>query len=271
MNTKATICVLIPHYNGLEDLYTSLKSIKEDIQVDVLVIDDGSRVAPDEAYLDSIYNFGNMKLEVLAENQGIEHALNTGLKIIINQGYEFIGRLDCGDLNHPNKYRKQLKYLEDNPEVMLLGTWVRILDESHNYLYDLKHPTSYKEIKRGMRLNSTFVHPTVVIRATIVNQVGLYPTQYSAAEDYAFYFKIIEKFKAENLPELLLDYVNDPNSISAQKRRTQVKNRIKIMKAHYNLSFYATYGILRSCLLYLLPRNLLTQVKKVVYNQKHKS
>lgn len=269
MNKQAEICVLIPHYNNLEALNASLKSINEDLRVDVLVVDDGSSIAPSEEHLQSFYTYGNLKLEILPENQGIEYALNTGLKIIQTLGYTFIGRLDCGDINHPNKYKKQLSYLTANPDVMLLGTWVRIMDESYNYLYDLKHPTSHNDIKKRMQLNSTFVHPSVVIRTQVMESVGLYPTTYHAAEDYAYFYNIIERFKGENLPEILLDYVNDPNSISSQKRRTQVKNRIRIMIAHYKFSFNATYGILRSCTLYLLPRNVLTQIKKVIYNLKN--
>lgn len=265
MKNKADICVLIPHYNGLEELYASIKSIAEEIPVDVLVVDDGSVIAPDETHLKSLYRLGKLDLIVLPENKGIEVALNTGLLKITSQNYKYIGRLDCGDINHFNKYKKQLAYFKQNPDVKLLGTWVRILDNSKKYLYDVKHPVMFKNIKRKMKLNSTFIHPTVVFKAEIIGEIGLYPTDYPAAEDYAFFFKIIEHYKAENLPEVLLDYINDPNSISATKRKVQVKSRIKIQLKHFTWGLLSVYGILRSFMLYLIPRNFMTFLKKQLY------
>ena len=45
------------------------------------------------------------------------------------------------------KLTKQHNYLEENKEVKLLGTWARIIDSKENFLYNLKHPTKYKDIK----------------------------------------------------------------------------------------------------------------------------
>ena len=44
---KSSIIIIIPHYNDLTALYNTLLSIDEDIQVDIIIIDDGSKKKPE--------------------------------------------------------------------------------------------------------------------------------------------------------------------------------------------------------------------------------
>lgn len=260
------LIVLIPHYNSYEQLVDSILSIEEEMQVDVLVVDDGSAVSPQLKNLEKVYGQrGKVFLEILKQNQGIEQALNHGLKFIEKQEYEYIGRLDCGDLNHKDKYTKQLHYLEANPDTYLLGTWAKMVDEQGNFLYNLKHPISYTEIKKRMFLNNMFVHPTVVFRTEVLKKIGYYPTNYKSAEDFAYFFNIVERLKAENFPEILLDYVVDSNSISSKKRKRQVKNRIKICLKHFRFEFYPLYGLLRNLVLLFVSRDTSTKLKKWIF------
>ncbi len=258
------LIILIPHYNNIAELEESIKSIEETIDVDILIVDDGSADKPNLQEIEAIYKNGEVFIKLLDNNVGIENALNSGLSFIEGKDYKYIGRLDCGDVNRPNKYRKQLEYLEKNPETHLLGTWADIVDTEGNFLYTLKHPTTDKEIKNKMYLNSMFVHPTVIFRKEILSLIGKYPTKYKAAEDYAYFFEIAKKFKVENLPEALLIYKIDPNSISSTKRKFQVKNRIRIIWNHFYLGFYPLYGLLRNVLLLSMSRNMTTFMKKQI-------
>lgn len=260
------VIVLIPHYSNYEELVKSILSIDEEINIDVLVVDDGSAVPPKKEELGKAYGQrGKVFLEVLENNQGIEQALNRGLKIIAKQEYEYIGRLDCGDLNHKNKYTKQINYLDTNKDVFLLGTWAKMVDERGDFLYNLKHPIAYKEIKKRMFLNNMFIHPTVVFRKEVIEKIGYYPTNYKSAEDFAYFFNIVKRLKSENYPEILLDYVIDATSISALKRKRQVKNRIKITLKHFRFGFYPIYGLLRNLILLFVSRDASTKLKKRIF------
>ncbi|WP_067146651.1 glycosyltransferase [Pseudotamlana agarivorans] len=262
------IIVLIPHYNNNEGLLQSLLSISEThLQVDILVIDDGSKNPPILKNLQQNYSCGKIIMEVLEKNRGIENALNEGLNIIKKLDYEYIGRLDCGDLCLKDRFKKQVEYLTQNKDVFLLGTWANIKDTQGKLLYVLKHPTQYDDIKNKMYINSMFVHPSVVFRTEVLKHINGYPTNYKAAEDYAFFFKLIHKYKAENMPEALLDYIIDENSISSQKRFIQVKSRIRIIIHHFKFGIYPIYGLIRNILLLFMSRNITTVIKKV-FNSK---
>lgn len=240
-------------------------SIDEENHVDILVVDDGSVLKFNEDDLISNYKKGKIFFEYLNENQGIGMALNKGLEIIQKKRYEFVGRLDCGDYCLKNRFEKQLNYLNENPELKLLGSWANIVNENRDKMYELRHPTDYNEIRKKMYLNNMFVHPSVVFRANILKEVGFYPEKYRmASQDYAFFFKISKKFKVENYPELLVDYVISPKSISSTKRKLQVKNRIKIIIDNFYWGYYPIYGLLRNISLFFISRNVSVKLKEIL-------
>ena len=118
--------VLIPHYNNPEGLLKSLSSIGKDEAVDVWVVDDGSQRKPDETAAKKAFD-GRIRFGYLPRNQGIQFALNAGL-VEIEQHYEYVARLDCGDTCAPNRFRLQMEFLDNNPKIMLLGSAVTFVD-----------------------------------------------------------------------------------------------------------------------------------------------
>lgn len=262
MNQSRLILVMA-HYNNPKGLEESLASINEKIEIDILVVDDGSAHKPNEKSLNQIYNSGEIFYEYLEENKGVGVAANLGLKVALDKNYEFIGRFDCGDLFMKDKCTKQINYLDQNKEVKLIGTWANVIDEHGNFLHELKHPTDYETLKKKMYLNSMFLNPSVIFYSEILDKVGNYPFKYRrASQDYAFFFKALKYFKVENYPEILMYYVSDPNSISTKKRRLQVFNRIRIILDNFYFGFYPIYGLFRNIALLFVSRKLTTGLKK---------
>jgi len=263
VNNQNKLIILICHYNNLEGLNASILSINESIEVDILIVDDGSIEKPNLASLKEKYKGGDIFLEILPKNMGVGMATNHGLEVILKMNYEFTGRLDCGDINHRNKYSKQITYLREHPEIKLVGTFVNMVDTNGKLLFVLKHPTTYDSIIKKIHLNSTFVNSSVIYYVDILKEVGLFPEKYHRnGEDFAFFFNVIKKFKVANMPEVLLDYVVDPNSLSSTRRVEQVRARISILHSHFYFGFYPIYGLVRNYILLLTPRGLTTFIKK---------
>lgn len=264
MTIENDLVVLIPHYNNPSGLLTSLKSIVEEIPIEVLVVDDGSRENSKFSEEHLIRQCPNLVLNFhyLPKNKGIEHALNAGLKIIRRENYKYVGRLDCGDKCLPKRFETQLNYLKVNPQVKLLGTQVKHVDIFGKFLYSSNYPTSYKKIKRGFYVNCLINHPTVIFCADILDDIGLYPLNYPAAEDYGFFMKIIQKHEAHNLEEVFLEKLIDEQSISSVHRKKQFRSKIKIIKDNFYFGVYPVYGILRNAFFLCLPRKAITEVKR---------
>lgn len=262
----AEVAVLIPYYNAPNDLLKTIQSINESIHVDIFIIDDGSKKKPNISGL-NFYKNGKLFLHGYKKNKGIEYALNYGLKIIEQKEYPFIARLDCADTCEKNRFQKQLNYLNDNKEIAMLGSWVNFVDDKLKFKYDLKLPTDHEDIKNKSYLNAMFIHPTIFFRSSILKTIGYYPTKYEAAEDYAFFFKVIKFFKTANYPDFLVNVEINDSGISASKRKVQVKSRIRVILDNFHFGFYPIYGLFRNIILLYLPRNFTNSLKKIIYNR----
>jgi len=260
------LLLIMAHYNHPVGLEASLRSIHESFEVDVIVVDDGSDQLFDEEKLRQIYTNGRIFFEYLKENQGVGIASNKGLEFALNHNYTYTGRFDCGDICHAQKFAKQIAYLEEHQEVKLLGTWARVLDNRGNFLHYIEHPPDFETIKKRMYLNSMFLNPSVIYRTKIISEVGNYPLKYKRnAEDYAFFFNVLKRYRAENYPEVLMDYIIEPNSLSTSKRREQVGNRIRVTLDHFYFGWYPIYGLMRNSMLYLVPRSITTFFKALLF------
>jgi len=260
---KPDTCVLIPHYNNLDGLEKSLASISNIEPVDVLIVDDGSAIKPNiEELKQKFPQINNINIIFNQRNEGIEHALNKGLKYIKNAGYKYVARLDCGDICFPMRFKIQKEYLDQHPDIYLIGSWVEFVDTKGKRLFFFKPPTSYDDIRKKMFINNMFIHPSVMFRVKVIEEVGLYPTNYKYAEDYYYFFKIIKKLKAVNINKILLRYEVNPKGLSITKRKQQLRSRLKIILDNFDYSFYAFYGLFRNLILYFLPYSLIKILKR---------
>ena len=260
MGANTRSCVLIPYYNAGAELLRSIESIDCDVYMpDVVIVDDGSQTKASEI-LKAYHGDLVVHLVELAENQGIEGALNAGLEFSLGR-FDYIFRLDCGDTCKNRRIFRQHKYLDEHRDVFLLGGFADYVSADGDFLFTSRVPTDYEKIRKRMYLNSMFIHPAVVFRSAAISDVGVYSLDFPAAEDYELFFRIIRKYRAGNLPVSLIDYVVDPNSISSKKRYLQIKSRMRIIIKYFYPGVYPAYGLFRSALLAIFPRSLVITLR----------
>lgn len=257
------IVLLIPYYNNAEGLIKSLISIDPDEELDIIIIDDGSKNKFDEVTLQNNFKAkGSLHFEYLKENQGIEFALNHGLKISVEKQYKYTARLDCGDVCLGKRFAIQSQFLEQNPEIKIVGSNVLAVDSNDKYLYAIDLPLEDKQIKNKMYLNSMLIHPAILFETSILETTGFYSTKHKSAEDYAFFFAISKNFRMANIGQYLTQIEINENGISIQKRKQQVKARIQIIEENFYFGYYPIYGLIRNYILLFMPYNAILSIKK---------
>ncbi|THD32815.1 MAG: glycosyltransferase [Flavobacterium johnsoniae] len=260
------ILLLIPHYNNTKGLINSISSIDEKENIDIIIVDDGSKkYIIDEVEIKNRFKAkGKIYFKYLSENKGIEVALNIGLDFALSENkYKYIARLDCGDICLGKRFKIQSDFLEKNPEIKLVGSYVRAHCVDGNHLFDLVRPILHEQIKKKMYLNSMFVHPAVMFSVDAVKIIGKYPTNYKSAEDYAYFFQFVKRFRVANIDQFLLQIEINETGISYVRRKEQVLNRIRIIKNNFYFGFYPIYGIFRSIALYIMPYKLIFSLKRI--------
>lgn len=264
MSQSKNIAVLIPVYNDRQGLIDSINSIQEDISVDLVIIDDGSSEKLQQEFLRSHFNKGTLHLITLEKNSGIEKALNTGLEYIYSKNYEYVARLDSGDLCMPQRFQKQRELFLSDRDLYLVGSQVSYIDLNGRFLFNSSFPESSEKLKKFTYLNSYIVHSAAMFKREVIDEIGYYSYNFPAAEDFEYFFQIIKKFKAVVHPEILLKVLINPSGISNSQRKRQVKSKLKVIWKFRYFGLYPILGLLRNGVLYFLPRNVIVAARKLI-------
>ncbi len=259
------IAVLLPHYNNLNGLRLTLRSLlQESEEFTLFIFDDGS---DDFNSIKGISKDFGSQLKIVLEttdtNKGIVKTLNRGLKYILGLNkFSFIARLDAGDICINDRFKYQKAAFLADKDLGLIGSWVRFVDMNRKPLFVFKPPSSPSRLKKAIYSYNPFIHPSVMYRTEVVNQLGFYPENYPALEDHAYFFKIIKIYKASVIENILLEYEVNPEGISTLNRKTQTRSRIKLFLDEYKLGIYSTIGLLRALATHIFPQKVLVLLKK---------
>lgn len=199
-------------------------------------------------------------------NQGLSYALNTCLK---KASGKYIARMDADDISKPERFQKQWDYLEGHLEIAMVGTGVELIHSEGCWGQRIPplHPR-----KEDFLMGSPFIHPTIMMRREVYQDLGGYSTENYAerTEDYDLFMRMYAQgYQAVNLPELLLQYRED--AISYQKRKYryriyeyQVRKRgfrlLGIQKHHYHY-------VIKPLVIGLIPAWMMKILKRLQYRK----
>ena len=215
MDANPTITVLMPAYNAEKYIGNAIASVLGQTYADfeLVIVNDGST----DGTLDVINTFYDRRIVVINQhNMGVAAALNTGLKR--SKGI-YIARFDADDVCYPERLEKQLGFLQQNPEYILVGSDADYILENDEFLfhfYCIAH--SHEEIMQKLYFYCPFVHPAVMYEKQSVCNAGGYPTDAHNFEDYMLWTAIAKAGKFCNLAEPLIKYRLNPTSVTIDER-----------------------------------------------------
>lgn len=268
--TTPNLAVLMAVHNPKEDeLKAAVASLLQNkATFDLILVDDGStRPIRTEALP---LKEDHITLVRLPQNVGLAQALNEGIRVIQKAGYPFVARMDHDDISLPNRLDAQLAFLGEHQDVMLVGTHATFVDgKTGQSLFTFAPPTRHTAIRKEMHINNCFSHPSVMMRSAVFQKVGVYNPRFRLAQDYEFFYRIVEAAKTCNLPTPYVRYTVNRSSLSQKKRFAQLKNRLIVQLWHFTpLSLKAWEGLARTLILMVTPRSLVQTLKTMLKTKK---
>ena len=179
---------------------------------------------------------------------------NTGLRAARG---ELIAFLDGDDVAESTRIEQQVSFMLSHADISILGSQLRIIDETGTPLGWRCYPLSHRAIVEAMRLYNPVAHPSVMIRPQAINDVGGYKWSYeNLNEDYDLWCRLAKAgYGFATSPEALTKYRIHPNGIKVRRVRTMLRGTIKVKRRHWRNEF-GWRGYLRllgEYLLLLLP------------------
>ncbi|MCX7590994.1 MAG: glycosyltransferase, partial [Kiritimatiellae bacterium] len=103
--------------------------------------------------------------------QGVAASLNRAIETA--RGV-FFARMDADDISMVERFEKQVAFLEDHPECVIVGGQVDFIDEDGDFLCEFKVPLTHEEIEQRLWRGDSLalVHPCVMMRAASVRRAG---------------------------------------------------------------------------------------------------
>lgn len=223
MEEKPRISVIMPVYNADRFITAAIDSILTQTfqNFELLILDDASTDNSKEIILK--YNDKRIKVFYSDTNQGIVANLNKGIEIA--QG-EYIARMDADDISKPERFLKQIKFLDDNKNIGLCGSWYTPFNES-GVLSTVKHSEYNAQILAELLFYCPLGHPTIMGRKQIFIE-NKYDKNFFPAEDYELWSRLSEKTEFYNIPESLLNYRLHNANVSVIRAEFQRQNTLSI-------------------------------------------
>jgi len=218
----ALVSIVLPVYNGEKYLAESLDSILAQTyrNWELVIINDGSTDSTENLILK--YQDKRIKYFPNDVNKGIIFSLNRGLR---ESNGIYIARIDADDIALPYRLEKQVRFLSENPDYDLCGSYFQTIDSNGRLLKNVTFPANNRDAQSYLLLHNCFCHSAIMMRTGIAKDLK-YDENFQVCEDYDLWYRISRTGKILNLPEFTTLYRVHDNNMSTRKS--------EIMFAHVN-------------------------------------
>lgn len=229
----------MPVYNVKHYVRTALESIlnQKYSNFEFIIIDDGSNDGTSGILRSFKKRDKRIVLRRNKKNIGVSRSLNKALSLARGK---YIIRMDADDWSYPDRFELQVKLMQDNPDVVVSGSFVEVCDSKLRVRYVRKYNIDDASIRKHLFRYSPFAHPATIWQAKVVKK-ELYNEVINVSQDYELYFRVGKMGKFMNLGKPLLKLRIHEHSVSTTMNDLQLKNTVLIrlsavLMLGYNMS-----------------------------------
>ena len=198
--------LIIPLYKGdqaawVREALCSMMNQTYEPDETIVVID--GPVSPElMAAVDEYSEPLRIKKLCLSQNVGLGLALAAAVSSASN---EIVVRMDADDVALRDRCEKQIGFIDNHPDIAVLGTQVAEFDTDPGLTYGLRRvPETPEAIQRLLPWRNPMNHMTVAFRKAAVLNVGGYH-DFRLVQDYELWGRLMSRgYRFANLPEILV-------------------------------------------------------------------
>lgn len=175
---------------------------------------------------------------------------------------EIVARLDADDICEPTRLAEQLEYMQEHPDVGVLGSHITIIDTVGNRCGYRAYPESHEAIMAAMASFNPVAHPAVMFHRNIALEAGGYQGG-KYIEDYDLWCRLAQRgVRFANLPKPLLRYRVHPGGMKSARLRNMIRATLQVKDKYWKgrMSFRARLRYWGERLLLCLPPRLVLKL-----------
>lgn len=266
-NTKVSVLMSIYVKEKPEYLKAAMDSVlAQTYPIDeIMLIEDGPLTEEQYALISDYQSkYTNIRTFAFEKNQQLGRALAKGVELCSN---ELVARMDTDDIAMPDRIEKQVAYMNEHPEVHVLGGAIREFNDEGTTDRVKLMPKTQEEIVEYVKVRNPLNHMTVMFRRSAILEVGNYQ-HFPFLEDYSLWSRMLSKgYQIRNLDEIL---VRARTSMALVKRRSgwaYYKDFAKLRKFQYELGLLNNFEYVKTSVgtfvILMLPGSLKALLYKI--------
>lgn len=214
INEIPLVSVLMLSYNRAQYLPQAIDSVLSQTyrNFELIIIDDGST----DNTQDVLLGYDEPRIRVVRhdDNHGLHASRAESLQQVRGA---YVAVLDSDDVwLSPYKLERQVDYLEQHIECVVVGTFLTIIDQNGQVIGSNSYATEDQDIRQTILGRNQFVHSGVVMRhSALTKTVGYRDTV--LAEDYDLFLQLGMHGMFANIPEYFTAYRIHDDSFNHQR------------------------------------------------------
>lgn len=249
-----------------EYLNACLKSLLEQSYLpnEIVIVKDGAITNElNEVIENFVLTYQYVKIISLLTNHGLGFALNEGLK---HCKYELVARMDTDDIAKPNRFERQVNFMEDNPDIAVVGAWVEEFQKTPENIISVRSlPETPKELILYAKKRNPLNHPVVMFRKSEVMKAGGY-LHFPLFEDYYLWTRMIMNgAKLYNIQECLLSFRSSPEMYKRRGGFKYAITEVKFLRLLNSIGFISDSECAINMVTRFLIRIIPNQLRKIIY------
>jgi glycosyltransferase involved in cell wall biosynthesis len=261
--TGPAVSVLMSVHDGARWVGEAVASVlgQTDGDLELIVIDDGST----DATPDLLAAVRDARLTVHRQPRaGLTRALNTALGLA---RADLVARLDADDVALPPRLARQRAFLAAHPDVGVLGTAAREVDEAGAPVREVRPPADDAGLRRALIRANPFVHSSIMARRALLVRAGGYDETLAVAQDYDLWMRLARLTRLASLDEVLVLRRLGPGRVSVEREEDRLRTEARVRWRAVTSGAYPPWCALfalRPALALALPRPLRRAVRAAV-------
>lgn len=229
-NDDKLVSVIMCVYNTQQDyLIEAVNSILNQTykNFEFLIVDDCSK---EDLFTDDIFKDKRITILRNKENHGPSYSRNKALQIAKG---EYVAIMDSDDISYPNRFEKQVKFLEENQNVVACGTWFKYFGIKNHEVKLIIDDNEYYRCCLLFNNAPTLLNPSVMLRRkTLIDKNILWKDELRLGEDYLMWVQLSEIGIVTNLKEVLINYRTHESQATASKNRKKINRNTWIIQKY---------------------------------------
>lgn len=262
------ISVIIATYKGEKPAYLdrALRSIWDDQKRkpdEIVLVEDGLLTMGLCSVVDAWKKILESRLVVIEKpvNEGLAAALNDAIEVAHG---DLIARMDSDDISLPDRFMLQEQYMDEHPEVDILGGSIREFNDEGTLSAVQRYPATMQEVLRTMYKASPLAHPTVMYRSSFFKAGYRYSSKYHICEDVTMWYDAAAGGRVINsLQDVLLEFRRNPSVMQRRSREKAWSEFLAyndgISRLYGRFSYKYIYSFMRMCFR-LMPASLVSLI-----------